>query len=513
MKDQVEEIGLPEAFLEKMEGLLGEEYESFLESYGMERARGLRLNPLKVKHEEDRRALISRFGLRKIPWAEEGYFYGGDVRPGRHALHEAGVYYLQEPSAMAVVELLDPQPGEKVLDLCAAPGGKTTQIGGRMMGEGLLLSNEIHPARAKILSQNVERMGIANAVVTNEEAGKLAGYFPCFFDKIVVDAPCSGEGMFRKDPEARNQWSPEHVRMCAGRQQEILDYGAVMLRPGGRLVYSTCTFSPEENEGTIRRFLERNPDFYVERTEAYEGFDRGRPEWNQGGKESTGGTWPEGRTTWKDGNGQGSLADTFRIWPHHLEGEGHYLAILRKDEQAEDNRIQKPKMPGFVKERQVKELWQEFCRDTLTEEGTEGFGKDANKRLVLFGEQLYLVPEHMPDYGGLRVLRPGLHLGTWKKNRFEPAHSLALCLCKEQVKRWYDKDGEGSQMAAYLRGETLPADGNKGLCPDRQENQEKAESGNGWALILADGYSAGWVKKVGGILKNHYPKGLRQQRS
>lgn len=465
---------LPEAFLEKMKELLGQEYGAFLETYSQERKKGLRLNPLKVTGPSEVQMLVKQFGLWKIPWAEEGYYYDEKARPGKHAWHEAGVFYIQEPSAMAVAEFLEAEPGEKVLDLCAAPGGKTTQIAGKLLGQGLLVSNEIHPARAKILSRNVERMGIANAVVTNEEAGTLADRFPAFFDKIVVDAPCSGEGMFRKDEEARTQWSREHVLMCARRQGGILDLAGTMVRPGGRIVYSTCTFSPEENEGVVNAFLERNPEFYVEQTAAGEAFDAGVPLWVEAGRKE--------------------LAFTCRIWPHHAQGEGHFAAVLRKAGEERDNRPQKYKKPSYVKDAQIKSLWREFCLDTLSKEGEELFGRKAEERMVCFGDQLYLVPGMMPDFAGLRILRAGLHLGTIKKNRFEPSHGLALYLKKEQVKRWQAWGAESRETAAYMGGETLEAG---------------AEGGNGWTLVLAGGYSIGWAKKVGGILKNHYPKGLR----
>ena len=243
---------LPQRFEERMKQLLGEEYEAFEASYEKDRVQGLRFNGLKsgdgfeglaARLEEEMEGL----SLSPVPWVKEGYYYTGTARPGKHPYHEAGLYYIQEPSAMAVVELLDPKPGDAVLDLCAAPGGKSSHIASRLKGQGFLLSNEIHPARAKILSQNMERMGVFNGVVSNEDSSALAQHFPEFFDRIAVDAPCSGEGMFRKDEEAVNQWSEEHVHQCADRQQEILDNGARMLKPGGRLVYSTCTFAPEEN--------------------------------------------------------------------------------------------------------------------------------------------------------------------------------------------------------------------------------------------------------------------------
>lgn len=469
-------MDLPVAFQEKMKKLLADEYEAFVQSYENERVQGLRFNTLKADLDVAYGQCVEMFELKKIPWVREGYYYGAASRPGKHPYHEAGVYYIQEPSAMAVVELLDPQPGDLVLDLCAAPGGKTTHIAERLNGEGFLLSNEILPARARILSQNVERMGIGNAVVSNEESGRLAACFPGFFDKIVVDAPCSGEGMFRKDEEARSQWSPDHVVMCAKRQNEILCNAAEMLKPGGRLVYSTCTFSPEENEGTIGQFLGSHPEFTVEPVNAYAGFSQGRPEWTDGGRKE--------------------LASTFRIWPHKLEGEGHYLAVLKKSQDALPN-CRKVTNPAYVNDKNVLKEYQTFCRETLSDLDLE-----KRRELVLFGDQLYLIPPQMPDFKGLKVVRPGLHLGTLKKNRFEPSHALALFLNRNQVKQWYCMAADSDRTSRYLRGEALTADGDDVSSLDPK--------GKGWVLMEVDGYSAGWAKLVGTTLKNHYPKGLRR---
>lgn len=457
---------LPIDFEIKMKNLLGSEYDSFLESYDQERVQGLRVNLRKTGVQDFLKS--APFDLKQIPWCPEGFYYRQEDRPGRHPLHEAGVYYIQEPSAMAVVELLNPQPGDRVLDLCAAPGGKTTHIASRLQGKGFLLSNEIHPQRARILSQNVERMGIANGVVSNEEPAGLSPRFPEFFDRIVVDAPCSGEGMFRKDQTAREEWSPDHVKLCAARQQEILEHAARMLRGGGRLVYSTCTFSPEENEGTISHFLENHPEFSIEPVQAFEMFGRGRPEWADGREE---------------------LQRTVRIWPHLTEGEGHFIAVLKK---MEGGAVQKRVYPRYIRDKKLLKDFCDFCLEQLS--GQEKLTERTE--YVLFGDQLYLLPPEMPDFSGLKILRPGLHMGTFKKNRFEPSHALSHWLDEGAAARVYRLDGGGAEVLDYLTGQALrPAEG--GL------------KGSGWVLVTVQGYGLGWAKLAGGILKNHYPKGLR----
>ncbi|NRD77767.1 RsmF rRNA methyltransferase first C-terminal domain-containing protein [Bacillus sp. BRMEA1] len=450
---------LPLDFLVKMRELLQDEYEAFIQSYEEHKAQGLRANTLKVSLDEFLK--ISPFTLKKIPWVKEGFYYGAEERPGKHPYHEAGLYYIQEPSAMAAGELLDPQPGEKVLDLCAAPGGKTTHIAARMNQQGLLLTNEIHPARAKILSQNIERMGVRNAVVTNETPARLAERFPGYFDRIMVDAPCSGEGMFRKDPEACQEWSLENVAICAARQLDILEYAGGMLRPGGRLVYSTCTFSPEENEGTISRFLQEHPNFEVEAAHVYEGFDTGRADWI-----------PEAVA---------SIEKTVRIWPHHIQGEGHYIAVLRKTSGEEPG---KRKYAKPLTDQKLLKSYFQFAEETLIDPPKGDF--------LLFGEQLYLMPKDILTLDHLKVLRPGWHLGTIKKNRFEPSHALALSLHGSQVKNKWNIGKDSREIISYLKGESLEAEGTKG-----------------WYLVEVDSYSLGWGKLSDNVLKNHYPKGLR----
>ncbi len=451
---------LPEQFLNRMEQMLGEDYPSFLEGYEKAKYRSLRINHRKDPLENVREK--AEFCEEPVVWAEGGYYYKEDAQPGKHPFHEAGVYYIQEPSAMAPVTALDAKPGERILDLCAAPGGKSTQIADAMKGEGLLVCNEIHPGRAKILSENLERMGVTNALVVNQEPAYLAERFSKFFDKILVDAPCSGEGMFRKNEEAVQEWSAENVHMCALRQSDIMESAALMLRDGGRMVYSTCTFAPEEDEGTIDRFLKAHPEFSLEEIRRYPGMESGRPEFI-----------PEGSQ---------ELTKTVRLWPHKLKGEGHFMALLKKEGDAESipapiYRTEKGMARGDYGE------WLEFQKTYLK--------KSFEGTYVKFGDQRYLAPGECPSLQGLRVLRAGLHLGTMKKNRFEPSHALALSLKPEEAGFVLNVNEE--QARKYLRGETLMAEGEKG-----------------WYLICVEGYSLGFGKLSGGIMKNHYPKGLRK---
>lgn len=378
---------------------------------------------------------------------------------------------------MAPAAYLEAKPGEHVLDLCAAPGGKATQIASNMQNEGILVCNEIHAARAKILSENVERMGIRNALVTCEAPQRLAELFGGYFDRILVDAPCSGEGMFRKNGEACAEWSPENVRLCAERQDGILDCADRMLCPGGRMVYSTCTFAPAENEGSVARFLARHPDYRILEVRKYDGMADGVPAWAYYGEAE------------KEGDPVNALSHTIRLFPHQIEGEGHYLAVLQKQGEAPDgyrafpaNGLQKGSRAEEVKE------FLQFLQETLDTDLTA----DAQGRLLRFGGQLYLMPEDMPSIQGLRALRAGLHLGTLKKNRFEPAHALALALRKEDVRRAMELGSE-DRARAYLGGMTLNHDGEKG-----------------WYLMTYQGYSIGWGKLAGQVMKNHYPKGLRK---
>lgn len=501
-------MNLPQDFTTRMKTLLQDEADDFFASYENTKSYGLRVNPLKY----DTTKKVLPFTLAPVAWAKEGFYAVAEERPGRHPLHEGGAYYIQEPSAMSVVSLLDPQPGDIVCDLCAAPGGKSTQVAGRLAGQGLLVSNEIFPARAKILSQNIERLGVSNCVVCNEPPDKMAAHFPSFFDKIVVDAPCSGEGMFRKDDVAIKEWSLEQVAICKERQQMILECADQMLLPGGTMVYSTCTFAPDENENMIAWFLETHPDYSVEN-------------WRDTLPDNCG--LADGRIDFLSKNYPEEIVSqiphTLRLWPHKLDGEGHFAARLRKHGEP-PLRITKTR----IKKKAPKELedclgfLEEFMKDPmLITKNLANADNDTNDSKLsslagtnnssfhstsvvysllhcedynsfhFFGDELYFIPKEMNSLDKLKVLRPGLHLGTRKKNRFEPAHALAMALLPDEVVQCQDYDFETAQK--YLHGETIPCN----------------KTFKSWTLVTYDSVSLGWGKAQNGILKNHYPKGLR----
>lgn len=488
---------LPDDFKSRMKKLLGDEYESFMSSYNEEKAYGLRINTLKLdlKCKDE-----LPFNLIRVPWAYEGFYADADEHPGRHPLHEAGAYYIQEPSAMSVVSLLEPEEGDIICDLCAAPGGKSTHIAERINGKGLLVSNEISPARAKILSQNIERFGITNAVVCNESPDRMAAVFPGFFDKIVVDAPCSGEGMFRKDETAVNEWTAEQVALCAQRQKMILDYADVMLSPGGVMVYSTCTFAPSEDEDVLIWFLRSHPEYAVEDWKDCEVAECIRAEGDMENIPDSGRvdfiSEYLGKLSEEESK---AVKGAMRLWPHKIKGEGHFAVRLRKNESnkeilsAENSNI-KIKKKGrntnksaiFADKNEAGELKKLFMEIFLME------GKvDYINRLRYFGNELYLLPKGIESVDGIRIMRAGLHIASRKKNRFEPAHALAKAVKAEYVKQYQDC---GYDMALkYLHGEVI----------------ECCESYKGWVLVGYCGCPLGWGKAQSGIIKNHYPKGLR----
>lgn len=479
----MEEWRLPEAFEARMRQLLGQEFEEFLFCYENDKYQALRLNPLKKGLQGGDTPYIKDVCKEPVPWAKDAFYYDKEERPGKHPYHEMGVYYIQEPSAMSAAAVLAPKPGMRVLDLCAAPGGKTTQLASYLMQQGLLVANEIHPARAKILSTNVERMGITNGIVTNEDSGTLADHFGCYFHAILVDSPCSGEGMFRKNPEAMEEWSPENVELCAARSEEILDNAARMLLPGGTLVYSTCTFAPEENEQEIANFLAKHEEFSLVSVD-FPQFEKGRWEWlkEEQQKETV----------------ASEIEKTMRLWPHKLHGEGHFVACLKKagqlpDYESGNAKSSNTKQPDAAQRKALEEFVSAFLSRELADWIVQG-------NLIMFGDQLYRLPDEAPSLRGIHVLRAGTHIGEFKKNRLEPSHALALAMGEEDARSVVHLSGDDARTRAFFRGESLCVDGEQIQGADK-----------GWCLVCVDHMSAGWGKLSNLQVKNHYPKGLRRE--
>lgn len=426
---------LPKEFLDEMKIILGDEYNEFIKSYDDLKTTGLRVNTLKMT--KDKLLSLNLYSLQEIPWTNEGFYYDESIyRPGKNPLHEAGAYYLQEPSAMSVVPKLDVQEGEKILDMCAAPGGKSTYILSKLNNTGLLVSNEINPIRIKALGENLERFGAKNCIITNTDSRSLRKVFEGYFDKIVIDAPCSGQGMFRKDEVAISDWSYAKVLECQSIQREIIRDGYHMLKEGGILVYSTCTFAKEENEIIIEEFLEEYTD--------------------------------------------AKLIEMERLWPHKVKGEGHFVAKIQK---LEEDRCSTKDLKIKKLDKEVKD-YRDFEKKFLNIK--------LDNRFELRGENLYLLPDELPDIKKLKVLRYGLHLGILKKNRFEPSHALSHYLKIDDVKYIENFNINEKEVLDYLRGNTI----NTG-------------QSRGWVLVCVEGVALGWGKESNGVLKNHYPKGLR----
>lgn len=445
---------LPIEFIHKYQQLLGDEAKEFLASFQEKSYSGYRINPLKPDFVIDQNYLTNE----KIEYCDTGFF--GSVN-GKSIDHTVGYLYSQEPSAMYVGEVADPKPNERVLDLCAAPGGKSTHLVSKMNNEGLLVSNEIFKKRATILAENLERWGAKNTIITNESPEKLAPRFLNFFDRILVDAPCSGEGMFRKDPEAVSYWNIDYPLECANRQRKILASAMEMLKPGGTLIYSTCTFAPEEDEQIIAWLLTNYPTLSVEPIKKYTNMDSGRPEW-------------------ADNNSE--LAKTVRLFPHHIKGEGHFIAKLKLAGNDISNKNQFQQTSKLTKEQVT--LFNDFTQTVLNQINFNS--------LITFGDQLYSIPDGVPSLDHLSVIRPGLHLGTFKKKRFEPSFALALALDSSSVKNKIQITEE--QWREYVHGDTIKLD----------HDLEK-----GWYLLTCQGHSVCFGKAVNRTVKNFYPKGLR----
>lgn len=438
-------VNLPELFLNEIEALIGDELDAFVKSYEAPRQFGLRVNLLKISVEEFLK--ISPFKLKKIPWTLDGFYYDESERPAKHPYYHAGLYYLQEPSAMAPVGVLAPQQGETVLDFCACPGGKTLQIASALQGKGMIVANDISTSRIKALIRNIEFAGVTNALVINENEETLGDRFKGLFDRVLIDAPCSGEGMFKKDPKMIADWSVMSTERYRAIQDNLLIQSAAMLKPGGRLAYSTCTFSRLEDEGALIDFMIRFPEFSQVKIDPNFGLDT------------------------RTGFG--------RIWPHLHEGEGHFIGLLEKNGK-------KPEKPIMLKRLKTEppESYRLFEFENLNCK-LEG-------RFMRFQDKIYLVPDETPPTDGMRVIRSGWYLGEEKNGRFVPSGALAMGLKSSDAKRVLRFEIDEFEVIRYLKGETLSVTAEDGL-----------------NLVCLGDFPLGWGKIQKGVMKNQYPPSWR----
>lgn len=467
---------LPEAFLLKMQELLGKEYGQYLESFKEEWKPGLRVNTWKLEPRE--LAKLVPWNLRQVPWADNGFYYDGTpdeeaLRPSKHPAYYAGLYYLQEPSAMTPAAMLPVVPGDRVLDLCAAPGGKSTELASKLKGRGMLVSNDISYSRARALLKNLELAGAANICVTSEAPEKLAGVWPEFFDKILVDAPCSGEGMFRRDEDMVKDWNEKGPEYYVPIQRRILSQAAAMLKPGGYMLYSTCTFSVEEDEGNVSYVLEKFPQMELCCLDLYKV---------------------------PGACGGFGLSGCMRLFPHRLRGEGHFLALMRK--KGGDNgicppvdKVVCPPADDGAAGKRVRAVEKEKELDAfLRQSGVEwDYG-----RIVIHQDNAYYLPEGLAWNLPLRFLRTGLLLGELKKGRFEPSQALAMSMKAGQFPNTVSFPAGDSRVLRYLKGETISLEGDEGPV-------------KGWCLAAMEGFPLGWAKGTGMSLKNKYYPGWRWQ--
>lgn len=454
------QLKLPKELTDKLEQQLGAEFPAFLAAYEQEKVAGLRANGLKVQPELLKNLLP--YLQEAVEWCRDGFYYAdSEVRPAKHPYYYAGLYYIQEPSAMLPAQLLAASPGQRVLDLCAAPGGKSVQIAGQLARNGLLVTNDIHPQRAKALLKNMERYGVVNVVVTNETPDRLAKVFSGYFDKILVDAPCSGEGMFRKEPAMANDWSVQEVAKYARWQQEILSYVPDMLRAGGETVYSTCTFSPEENEIQVQNFVNSHPEFHIQ--------------------------------------------EMRRLWPHQNKGEGHFAARIKEQNTPSVNTKNDANVYQACDisnlKAAVREALQDFSRQVWKQEQAWLKWLPPGGLVIERNGHILWEDKTLPALKGLKVLRSGWLLGVWEKGRFRPSQAFAMGLPQEAAlsaqRCNFPAGNEQGRYGAirYLRGETIQID-----------NQEWS---SGWHLVTIDGFVLGWAKGAGHSLKNDYPPGWR----
>lgn len=455
---------LPVAFEQKMKEMLGPDYENYLASFECDAYQGLRVNTAKISVEDFIK--LSPYELKQVSWCPNGFYYDKAQKPAKHPFYFAGLYYIQEPSAMTTASLLLVEEGDMVLDLCAAPGGKSTELAAKLNGTGLLVTNDISNSRAKALLKNMEVFGVGNALVTSEPPNELTKRFPEFFDKILIDAPCSGEGMFRKQGNMTKAWEKNGVDLFVGLQRSILKEAVTMLKPGGIMIYSTCTFSKEENEQAIEYLLSLDDSLHLQELPLFDGFDKGHPEWGLTGNEE--------------------LTKCRRLWPHRIEGEGHFVAMVRKDR----NQAAAP-ITEYI-----------FSKERLSREAVDfiesiRYPFDLS-RMDVQKERVFYIPEKMPYVKGLRILRCGLYMGDMKKNRFEPSQSLAMFLKASQFPNSICLSVADERVIKYLKGETI----------ELEENERNVYK-DGICLICVEQYPLGFGKLSKGTIKNKYLPGWR----
>lgn len=440
---------LPEKYKESMKALLKDEYDMYIESLGKASVSGLRVNTLKIEKEKLLEMLDLK--LKAVPWTDTGFYLEEDYRLSKSPYYYAGLYYLQEPSAMSPAALCEVNEGDRVLDLCAAPGGKSTQIACKLKGSGVLFSNDVSSSRAKALLKNIELSGVKNVVITCEEPSKLATVYEGYFDKILVDAPCSGEGMFRRDAAVLAAYQKRGPEYFAPLQASILDSAAKMLKNGGQIIYSTCTYSKLEDEDSITGFLERHPEFFIGELPMYEGFVRSE-----------------------------YIRSALRLFPHKLEGEGHFVCkLVKKGEGPTDEN------KGYVKPVKLPKSVKDFLALTNID--------FDERRFYINNEYVYYLPEDCLIEKSLRYIRTGLLIGRTTNNRFEPSQAFAMALKADEWKKPIELSLNDERVIRYLKGETIQAD----------------DEGSGYRLLCVDGFPLGFVKQETNKLKNKYYKGWR----
>jgi NOL1/NOP2/sun family putative RNA methylase len=447
---------LPERFKNNMRGILTEDYEAFINSFDEKNYKAIRRNSLKISKGEFETRL--NYLREQVAWCEEGYYIDDEIRPGKDIGYHCGLFYIQEPSASLPVEILNPKPGEKVLDLCAAPGGKTTQIGVKMKNTGVLVANDISYNRLLPLKRNIQLFGITNSIIVNENPVKLTSVFENYFDKILVDAPCSGEGMFRRDEKTKNKYETFESDYFTKIQKTLLNEATNLLKPDGQIVYSTCTFSREENEDIIEWFLNENKDFELIEPENIKVFEK------------------------YISKGLKGYEKALRIWPHKNKGDGHFAALLKRSGNQDYAYSHKKNIEVMSIENDM-DFFKEINLHNIKD---YSLSVSKGNRIISFDGEI--------DTKKLNVIYKGIELGFLKDKRFMPSQSFAMALKKDNVGERIELDSETPEALKYLKGETLFCEGK-----------------NGWKLVCIDGFPVGWGKLSNGILKNHYMKEWRMQ--